>query len=143
MPGDMLEIPDVILDGKNLSAEARQIADEAAKPLKDWVDKSVREIAAKSEAEVGKAAAALRADLDAVEKLLDDSQTRLKALQADFGKLQLKFDNAELKKAAEQLTAAAEAAAKDLEEQRKKFRDGGRMAGELAIKTLKTAFKLV
>ncbi len=142
MPGDMLDMPDVVLDGKNLSAEARQIADEAAQPLKDWIDKSVRDIAAKSADDVTKAAAALRADLDAVDKLFDASQARLKALQDDFAKLKLTFNNDDLKKAADQLTAAADAAAKDLDDQRKKFRDGGRAAGELAINTLKTAFKL-
>ncbi len=102
----------------------------------------MRDIAAKSADDVTKAAAALRADLDAVDKLFDASQARLKALQDDFAKLKLTFNNDDLKKAADQLTAAADAAAKDLDDQRKKFRDGGRAAGELAINTLETAFKL-
>lgn len=136
MPENERIFSDVYFDGLNLSEEARQVTNEAATAMRQWINDSVKGLVTKFDEAAKTAVSDLDSATKDITKSMDDFAAKLKAIEDGLNS-PAPLTQVDLAKKADELKAAVAAVKKDLEERKAK----AQAAGAQTMAVLKTGLR--
>lgn len=116
---------EIIIDGENLTAEAKVVVHEAVASVKNWIDTHLDAITAAARKELQEAEQRLAEQQRVLAADQAATQHRLAALADKISRLDLKLAPADFTKLVAELTTATQAVKDDLEAQTKRYHDYG------------------
>lgn len=128
---------DVYFDGLNLSEEARQVTNEAAGVMRQWINDSVKGLTTKFVEAHEKAIADMDASTKEIMSAMDEHLQKLNELEASLKPAGTALSDVDFKTKADQLIKEVDAMKQDLAARKAK----AEQAGKLTMTLLKTGLK--